>query len=112
MGVGLGDALPGSIHVLIAGMICAAFTLGVGFLFAAHVRLTLNNKTTLEDFDNAPSPYDRGARRNFESVFGKRKLGWVLPIHLRSDREGDGTAFGRESDVPEAQHLTSVDVHA
>lgn len=51
-----------------------------------HVRMVLTNETTIE----GPSPdFDVGARRNWESVFGKDPRYWFLPVWGKGP-DGDG----------------------
>ena len=60
---------------MIAFVVDLAFSLSLGGLLAMHARMVWLNYTTIEMFEKqraAQWPYDRGARRNFEEVFGTR----------------------------------------
>jgi hypothetical protein len=48
-----------------------------------HIRLVLINQTTIEAYEKRPLqpwPYDRGWKKNFIDVFGRKKKLWLLPI--------------------------------
>eukprot|EP00474_Spongospora_subterranea_P010650 CRZ11108.1 hypothetical protein [Spongospora subterranea] len=62
---------------------CIAFSITLIFFLGFHLHLVLLNQTTLEYGFIRPSsnPYDQGKRRNFESIFGTKKLFWLLPVN-------------------------------
>jgi palmitoyltransferase len=60
---------------MVAFVVDVAFCLSLAGLLGMHARMVWLNCTTIEMFEKTrtPSwPYDRGARRNFEEVFGTR----------------------------------------
>eukprot|EP01023_Acetabularia_acetabulum_P065141 TRINITY_DN858_c0_g1_i1.p1 TRINITY_DN858_c0_g1~~TRINITY_DN858_c0_g1_i1.p1 ORF type:complete len:300 (-),score=23.19 TRINITY_DN858_c0_g1_i1:398-1297(-) len=60
-----------------------AFTLSLaGFIFM-HYQLLSKNRTTIESIKKgiSPWPFDKGRRKNFEEVFGRESLKWLLPIY-------------------------------
>uniref|UniRef100_A0A0C9QWU6 S-acyltransferase n=1 Tax=Wollemia nobilis TaxID=56998 RepID=A0A0C9QWU6_9CONI len=65
-----------------------AFALSLlGFLIL-HSSLVLANTTTIEVYEKkktSPWRYDMGRRRNFEQVFGMRKLYWLIPLYAEED---------------------------
>ncbi|KAK9824734.1 hypothetical protein WJX74_002769 [Apatococcus lobatus] len=75
--------------VFIAFVVDAAFCLSLlGFLIM-HMRLVLNNCTTIEMFEKArgpPWPYSLGSRQNFKAVFGSRPWAWLLPMHSAAEK--------------------------
>lgn len=61
--------------VMVAFVVDVAFCLSVGGVLGMHARMVAVNCTTIEMFEKrraADWPYDRGARRNLEEVFGTR----------------------------------------
>ena len=66
--------------VMVAFVVDVAFCLSVGGVLGMHARMAVVNCTTIEMFEKrraADWPYDRGARRNLEEVFGTR---WAVAI--------------------------------
>jgi len=74
-----------------------SITLTVFFKF--HIKLALNNSTTIEAMDKKKvldkrSSFDRGVRSNWEQVFGRNKWTWVLPLTGESGKPiGDGVIW-------------------
>ena len=61
--------------MMVAFVVDVAFCLSVGGVLGMHARMVALNCTTIEMFEKrraADWPYDRGARRNLEEVFGTR----------------------------------------
>jgi hypothetical protein len=82
-------ALPGSLVATFLGFVLnMAFALSVlGFLIM-HISLVAGNTTTIEAYEKKASTrwhYDLGWKRNFEQVFGTRKLYWILPLYAEED---------------------------
>ena len=70
--------------MLLAWIFDVAFAVALlGFLLL-HARMVLRNCTTIEMFEKSrviPWPYDRGWRRNFQEVFGRRcAIPFDLPL--------------------------------
>jgi hypothetical protein len=67
-----------------------AFALSVlGFLIM-HMSLVAGNTTTIEAYEKKASTrwrFDLGHKKNFEQVFGTRKLYWVLPMYTQEDQK-------------------------
>ncbi|CAK9238344.1 unnamed protein product [Sphagnum jensenii] len=65
-----------------------AFALSVlGFLIM-HMSLVAANTTTIEAYEKKASArwrFDLGWKRNFEQVFGMKKLYWFLPLYTQDD---------------------------
>ncbi|KAK9917860.1 hypothetical protein WJX75_009021 [Coccomyxa subellipsoidea] len=90
--------------IMIAFVVDLAFCLSLGGLLAMHARMVWLNYTTIEMFEKqraAQWPYDRGARRNFEEVFGTRFWGWWVPTYtaLEKARILDSALHGHLRDV-------------
>lgn len=59
------------------------------FLFGGlHWYLALRNQTSVEGYDRSQK-YDLGYRRNLETVFGRNRLYWLLPVYHEGP-VGDG----------------------
>lgn len=82
-------------------VVTTALALAIGGLFAWHVRLVINNKTTIEHyegvrskFNNIPTvvehPYSLGLLANLREILGRNVLLWLWPGCKIS---GDGTRF-------------------
>ncbi|BBN09597.1 hypothetical protein Mp_4g21000 [Marchantia polymorpha subsp. ruderalis] len=83
------SSLPGNLATTFLGFVLnLAFALSVlGFLIM-HVSLVSGNTTTIEAYEKKASTrwrFDLGRRRNFEQVFGSRKLYWILPLYAEED---------------------------
>ena len=60
---------------LLAFIVDIAFALSLGGLLGMHARMVWLNVTTIEMFEKqrvTQWPFDRGAKRNFQEVFGAR----------------------------------------
>ncbi|KAL3689842.1 hypothetical protein R1sor_016151 [Riccia sorocarpa] len=82
-------SLPGNLATTFLGFVLnLAFALSVlGFLIM-HVSLVSGNTTTIEAYEKKASTrwrFDVGRRRNFEQVFGTKKLFWFLPLYAEED---------------------------
>lgn len=82
-------AIPGSLVATFLGFVLnMAFALSVlGFLIM-HISLVGGNTTTIEAYEKKSSTmwlFDLGWKRNFEQVFGTRKLYWFLPLYDKED---------------------------
>ncbi|EIE22918.1 zf-DHHC-domain-containing protein [Coccomyxa subellipsoidea C-169] len=87
---------------MIAFVVDLAFSLSLGGLLAMHARMVWLNYTTIEMFEKqraAQWPYDRGARRNFEEVFGTRFWRWWVPTYTAAEKARmlDATLNGHPS---------------
>jgi len=98
--------------VMFVSLLCSAAFFAVGGLFALHLYLLLSNQTTIEMYFNRTksreakkrgmsytNPYDLGAKRNFEAVFGpcRHWYSFMLPSVAR-----DG--FSRRHSHPYPHH--------
>ncbi|EFJ04865.1 hypothetical protein SELMODRAFT_449300 [Selaginella moellendorffii] len=82
-------ALPGTLATtFLAFVLDLAFALSVlGFLIM-HISLVAGNTTTIEAYEKKATArwrYDLGRRKNFEQVFGTKKLFWFLPMYAEED---------------------------
>lgn len=72
----------------LAFILNVAFALSLlGFLIL-HTSLVMANTTTIEVYEKKKSSrwrYDMGRRKNFEQVFGTRKLYWLIPLYAEED---------------------------
>ncbi|KAH9322011.1 hypothetical protein KI387_016650 [Taxus chinensis] len=72
----------------LAFILNVAFALSLlGFLIL-HTSLVLANTTTIEVYEKKKMSrwrYDMGRRKNFEQVFGTRKLYWLIPLYSEDD---------------------------
>ena len=62
--------------MFVAFVIDAAFCLSLAGFLIMHARLVAANCTTIEMYEKRRTPdwpYNRGARRNFQDVFGSRR---------------------------------------
>eukprot|EP00246_Nothoceros_aenigmaticus_P007559 TRINITY_DN21462_c0_g1_i1.p1 TRINITY_DN21462_c0_g1~~TRINITY_DN21462_c0_g1_i1.p1 ORF type:complete len:313 (-),score=35.46 TRINITY_DN21462_c0_g1_i1:455-1393(-) len=81
--------LPGSLATTFLGFVLnLAFALSVlGFLIM-HTSLVSGNTTTIEAYEKKASTrwrFDLGRKKNFEQVFGTRKLFWLIPGFAEED---------------------------
>ena len=66
--------------------------------FKFHIKLVLNNSTTIESLDvehkKDNDKFNIGARQNWEQVFGSEPLLWLIPIPTKRGRpDGDGLTW-------------------
>ena len=84
-----------------------ALTVAIALLFLWHVRLVVNNKTTIEHYEGVRSkynniphviehPYSLGVRANVREILGRNVILWFTPGCKIS---GDGTRFASILDV-------------
>lgn len=68
---------------LFAVLSSVAFAISLLGFVSFHLHLVLSNQTTLEFgfIRRGENVFDLGRRRNFESVFGSRRLLWLLPVN-------------------------------
>ncbi|CAK9877847.1 unnamed protein product [Sphagnum jensenii] len=73
---------------ILAFVLNLAFALSVlGFLIM-HMSLVAGNTTTIEAYEKKASTrwrFDLGWKRNFEQVFGMRRIYWFLPLYTEDD---------------------------
>ncbi|PSC75247.1 putative S-acyltransferase 14 [Micractinium conductrix] len=68
-----------------------AFSLALLGFVVMHGRLLATNMTTIEAYEKRPVkpwPYDQGSLLNFQSVFGRDRRYWALPLHTPAFRRG------------------------
>ncbi|KAI3918420.1 hypothetical protein MKX01_041740 [Papaver californicum] len=91
---------------IVAFVINLAFALSLLCFVIMHTSLLLNNTTTIEVYEKKRAvrwKYDLGRKKNFEQVFGKKKLLWFFPMYAKEDLENSpalqGLDFPTSSDV-------------
>jgi len=80
---------PSASVLTIGALLSGVMALALVFFLGMHGQLVTKNLSTIEMYEKEriyPWPYDRGARRNFEEVFGKSKWQWFLPRYSKSER--------------------------
>ncbi|XP_074584001.1 putative protein S-acyltransferase 12 [Curcuma longa] len=98
---------PGNLAVtFLAFVLNLAFALSLLCFIVMHTSLVLSNTTTIEVYEKKKAvawKYDIGKRKNFEQVFGTKKLLWFLPLFSAEDLEKipalQGLEFPTRSDV-------------
>ncbi|XP_072958358.1 probable protein S-acyltransferase 12 [Typha angustifolia] len=98
---------PGNLAItFLAFVLNLAFALSLLCFLVMHTSLVLSNTTSIEVYEKkkrVPWKYDVGRRRNFEQVFGTKKLLWFLPLFSADDLENlpalQGLDFPTRSDV-------------
>ncbi|WOL00132.1 hypothetical protein Cni_G08845 [Canna indica] len=98
---------PGNLAVtFLAFVLNLAFALSLLCFVVMHTSLVLSNTTTIEVYEKkkvSAWEYDLGKRKNFEQVFGTKKLLWFLPMFSAEDLEKipalQGLDFPTRSDV-------------
>ncbi|KAH9557057.1 hypothetical protein CY35_07G065900 [Sphagnum magellanicum] len=83
------SAFPNDLATTLLGLVLnLAFALSLlGFLIM-HMSLVAGNTTTIETYEKKASTrwrFDLGWKRNFEQVFGMRKLYWFVPLYADDD---------------------------
>ncbi|MEW5304762.1 MAG: hypothetical protein WDW38_009678 [Sanguina aurantia] len=81
-----GSGAPLALIAFIMDMALAAAILG---FLVMHGQLIASNCTTIEMYEKDrlhPWPYNKGARKNFEEVFGRTKWRWFLPYYSQEER--------------------------
>lgn len=75
--------------VLFVFILDVAFAISILGFLVMHVGLVVKNITTIEMYEKirtTPWRYDKGKRKNFEEVFGRKKWYWMLPLYDREDK--------------------------
>ena len=80
------------------------FSIIITMFFKFHVKLVLNNSTTIESLDvehkKDNDKFNIGQRQNFEQVFGSDPLLWFIPIPTKRGRpEGDGLTWKTNENI-------------
>eukprot|EP01117_Protostelium_nocturnum_P013099 TRINITY_DN4864_c0_g1_i1.p1 TRINITY_DN4864_c0_g1~~TRINITY_DN4864_c0_g1_i1.p1 ORF type:complete len:402 (+),score=109.65 TRINITY_DN4864_c0_g1_i1:306-1511(+) len=99
------------IQIGVLFIFCGMFGLGMVLFFGSHLRLILINQSTIESFEKRRrrrkrigeeyeveshsdirnfNPYNLGAKRNLQSVFGNNFMLWLIPVE---STPGDGIVF-------------------
>eukprot|EP00894_Picocystis_sp_ML_P004894 jgi/Pico_ML_1/55411/g1099.t1 len=76
--------------VLFVFVLDAAFAISILGFLVMHVGLVAKNITTIEMYEKIrtiPWRYDKGKKKNFQEVFGRKKRYWMLPLYDREDKE-------------------------
>ena len=84
--------------VIICYLAVFIFSIIITMFFKFHVKLVLNNSTTIESLDvehkKDNDKFNIGQRQNFEQVFGSDPLLWFIPLPTKRGRpEGDGLTW-------------------
>ncbi|GLC36180.1 hypothetical protein PLESTB_001371500 [Pleodorina starrii] len=80
---------PSAPLIFVVSIFCFAFALSLAGFLAMHGQLIAANCTTIEMYEKDrlhPWPYNKGFRRNFEEVFGRNKLRWLLPMYGKDEK--------------------------
>lgn len=101
------NSSPGKLAVtFLAFVLNLAFALSLLCFVVMHTSLVLSNTTTIEVYEKKKAAvwkYDLGKRRNFEQVFGTKKLLWFLPLYSPEDLQTmpalQGLDFPTQTDV-------------
>lgn len=83
-----GDNLGRPIALFLSFVVDVAFVLSLTGFLLIHLRLLTRNMTTIEHFEKViPEqwPFDRGARRNLQEVFGRVPARWFVPGYTRQE---------------------------
>ena len=84
--------------VIICYIAIVVFTFIISMFLKFHIRLVLDNSTTIESLDQEHktenAKFNIGAIQNWEQVFGTEPLLWFFPLPAKSGRpEGDGLTW-------------------
>ncbi|KAG9445176.1 hypothetical protein H6P81_016516 [Aristolochia fimbriata] len=99
---------PGNLAItFLAFVLNLAFALSLLCFLVMHASLLSSNTTTIEVYEKRQRSvrwkYDLGRRKNFEQVFGTKKLYWFFPLYATEDLENipalRGLDFPVRSDV-------------
>ncbi|XP_068634806.1 probable protein S-acyltransferase 12 [Aristolochia californica] len=102
------SASPGNLAItFLAFVLNLAFALSLICFLVMHASLLSSNTTTIEVYEKRRGSvrwkYDLGRRKNFEQVFGTKKLYWFFPLYATEDKENisalQGLDFPVRSDV-------------
>ncbi|KAJ3671572.1 hypothetical protein LUZ60_007651 [Juncus effusus] len=83
----------------VAFILSVAFALSLLCFSLMHISLVLSNTTSIEVYEKKREvswKYDVGKRKNFEQVFGTKKLLWFLPLYSSEDLENISALKGLE----------------
>ncbi|XAR62924.1 Protein S-acyltransferase [Bertholletia excelsa] len=91
---------PGHLAVsFLAFVLNLAFALSLLCFVIMHVCLLFSNTTTVETYEKKKGvvwKYDIGRRKNFEQVFGTRKVLWLFPVFSKEDLDNVAALQGLE----------------
>lgn len=98
---------PGNLAVLFLSFVLnLAFALSLLCFTVMHASLLSSNTTSIEVYEKKGTvrwKYDLGRKRNFEQVFGTKKVLWFFPVISREDSDNvpglNGLNFPTRSDV-------------
>ena len=93
---------------MLNGIVAILMTMFLKF----HMNLALSNKTTIENLEMKgrafQSPYDIGAKNNWEQIFGRNKLLWPFPIFADSGKPiGEGIYWKTQKSEEEARQQSA-----
>ena len=82
------------------------------FFLKFHLRIALENKTTIENLDKKGKPYDStydvGKIKNWEQIFGSNRVLWAIPVFCGSGKPlGDGIYWHSNEGAGEEQQFNS-----
>ncbi|GBG65894.1 hypothetical protein CBR_g54185 [Chara braunii] len=83
------SGLPGAVATtFLVFLFNMAFAVSIISFLVMHATLVTSNTTTIEAYGKTsatPWPYDIGCRRNWQQVFGTKKLFWCVPLYSKED---------------------------
>ncbi|KAK6918197.1 Palmitoyltransferase, DHHC domain [Dillenia turbinata] len=85
--------------IFLAFVLNLAFALSLLCFLVMHASLLLSNTTSVEVYEKKGSlrwKYDLGRKRNFEQVFGSKKLLWFFPLFSKADLDRTPALLGLE----------------
>ncbi|CAK9276188.1 unnamed protein product [Sphagnum jensenii] len=109
------SSFPNDLATTLLGLVLnLVFALSLlGFLIM-HMSLVAGNTTTIETSEKKASArwrFDLGWKRNFEQVFGMRKLYWFLPLYADDDLRQMTVLKGKQKLSPHMTPFTMALVH-
>ncbi|KFK30666.1 hypothetical protein AALP_AA6G012100 [Arabis alpina] len=98
---------PGNLASLVLAFVLnLAFVLSLLCFVVMHISLLSSNTTSVEVHEKNGEvrwKYDLGKKKNFEQVFGKKKVFWLLPLYSKDDLDNmtslHGLEFPTRSDI-------------